>query len=99
MLLTSEDVDSSKPAPDLIEQTLRRLGDVDAAIFVGDTVYDVEAAARAGIGCVALRSGGFGRAELADAGAVRIEGLPSDLLGLDWAEEISRSRAPDPPQG
>jgi HAD superfamily hydrolase (TIGR01549 family) len=89
-LLTSEDVDSSKPDPDLIEQTLSRLGDVEAAIFVGDTVYDVESAARAGIKCVALRSGGFGRAELEDAGALRVEELPSDLLGLDWAQEVRR---------
>ena len=69
-LLTSEDVDSSKPDPELIQETLSRLDGVEAAVFVGDTVYDVEAAARAGIGCIALRSGGFGRAELEDAGAL-----------------------------
>jgi HAD superfamily hydrolase (TIGR01549 family) len=89
-LLTSEDVDDSKPDPELIQETLGRLDGVDAAVFVGDTVYDVESAARAGIGCIALRSGGFGRAELEDAGALRVEELPSDLLELNWAEEISR---------
>lgn len=90
VLLTADDVDSSKPDPDLIDASLGRLGAVDAAIFVGDTVYDVQAARRAGIGCVALRSGGFGRAELEDAGAVRVEELPEDLLGLDWAHEMRR---------
>lgn len=89
-LLTSEDVDSSKPDPDLIQQTLSRLGDVEAAVFVGDTVYDVESATRAGIKCVALRSGGFGRAELEDAGALRVEELPADLLELDWSQEVRR---------
>lgn len=89
VLLTSEDVDESKPHPDLVEQTLARLGGgerVDRAVFVGDTVYDVQAAARAGIGCLAVRSGGFGRAELEDAGALRVEELPRDLLDLDWTD-------------
>jgi HAD superfamily hydrolase (TIGR01549 family) len=83
-LVTSEDVDSSKPDPDLIQETLGRLDGVASAVFVGDTVYDVESAERAGIGCVALRSGGFGRAELEEAGAVRVEDVPADLLELDW---------------
>lgn len=89
-LVTSEDVDSSKPDPELIEVALRRLGSVDAAVFVGDTVYDVESAARAGIKCVGLRSGGFGRAELEEAGALRVAELPVDLLGLDWSDEVRR---------
>jgi HAD superfamily hydrolase (TIGR01549 family) len=88
--VTSEDVDKSKPDPDLIEVTLRRLGSVGSALFVGDTVYDVESAGRAGIGCLALRSGGFGRAELEEAGALRVEDLPADLLPLDWSREIER---------
>ncbi|MFT4081782.1 MAG: HAD family hydrolase [Nocardioides sp.] len=92
-LLTSDDVDSSKPAPDLIQQTLGRLGDVERALFVGDTVYDVESASRAGIGCLALRSGGFGRAELEEAGALRVDDLPADLIGLDWARALSTDDA------
>jgi HAD superfamily hydrolase (TIGR01549 family) len=88
-LLTSDDVDSSKPDPDLIEQTLGRLDDVDRAVFVGDTVYDIESAARAGIGCVAVRTGGFGRAELEEAGALRIEDGITDLLDIDWRRQLS----------
>ncbi|MEZ0581230.1 HAD family hydrolase [Nocardioides sp. MH1] len=92
-LLTSDDVDSSKPDPDLIQQTLERVGPVEAAVFVGDTVYDVEAAGRAGIGCVTLRTGGFGKAELEQAGALRVEDAVTDLLRLDWRREMDRYSA------
>jgi HAD superfamily hydrolase (TIGR01549 family) len=89
-LLTSDDVDSSKPDPDLIEQTLERVGPVDAAVFVGDTVYDVESAERAGIGCLAVRTGGFGKAELEAAGALEVADGLADLLDLDWRRLLSR---------
>lgn len=92
-LLTSEDVGSSKPAPDLLEETLRHIGPVDEAILVGDTVYDVRSATRAGLGCVALRSGGFGRAELEEAGAVHVADLPLDLLDLDWSRFMGAGHA------
>ena len=47
---------------------------IDPALVlaVGDSVWDVRAAARAGMGCVAVESGGFGRHELAEAGAVAV---------------------------
>ncbi len=64
VLTTSEDVDDSKPEPDLLQVTLDRLDDVTAAVMVGDTPYDVESAERAGMRCLALRSGGYGEAEL-----------------------------------
>ena len=79
-LLTSEDVDSSKPDPDLIGATLDRVGGVARAVFVGDTVYDVESAERAGMGCIGLLSGGYSRAELTEAGAVLVVETPADLL-------------------
>ena len=65
----SEDVEASKPEPDLVGETLSRLGGVERAVFVGDTPYDVEAAGRAGLRCLAVLSGGFGREELLAAGA------------------------------
>ena len=49
-LTTSEDVDASKPEPDLVQATLDRIGEVDRSVFVGDTPYDVEAAAGPGWG-------------------------------------------------
>jgi phosphoglycolate phosphatase-like HAD superfamily hydrolase len=47
---------------------------------VGDTVWDVKAAARAGLPCVAVLSGGISRAELVDAGAVAVYDDVADLL-------------------
>jgi phosphoglycolate phosphatase len=75
----------SKPAPDLVERALDRLGS-RRGFLVGDAVWDVESASRAGIPCVALLTGGYGRAELADAGAVGIEETPRTLAAnLDAA--------------
>jgi phosphoglycolate phosphatase-like HAD superfamily hydrolase len=49
-------------------------------VFVGDTVWDCEAAAKAGIPCIALLCGGFGEAELTGAGAIGVFEDPRDLL-------------------
>lgn len=89
VLTTSEDVDSSKPEPDLVDTTLDRLGDAKRTVLVGDTPYDVESAARAGIGCIALLSGGFGRAELLDAGAAAVVESPADLIDMDLSAHLS----------
>jgi HAD superfamily hydrolase (TIGR01509 family) len=69
---TSSDADNSKPDPDIIEAALARAGHVApaAALMVGDTPYDVEAASRAGVGTVAVRSGGWDDAALRGAVAV-----------------------------
>ena len=44
----------------------------ERAVFVGDTPYDVEAASRAGLGCVGVLTGGFSQAELEEAGAALV---------------------------
>jgi HAD superfamily hydrolase (TIGR01509 family) len=89
-LTSSKDVEASKPDPDLISTTLSRLGDqVDQAVMVGDTPYDVESAAKAGLRCVALRSGGYSEAELTDAGAALVVDAPEDLKDLEWADYLS----------
>jgi HAD superfamily hydrolase (TIGR01509 family) len=77
---TSEsDAEASKPDPDIIEAAVRKAGcRPGEAIMLGDTPYDVEAAKKAGVPCVALRCGGWGDAELADA--VRVYDDPADLL-------------------
>ncbi len=79
---TSDDVEASKPAPDLLETALRKLGEpTDApAVMVGDSVYDVQAARRAGMPAYVVRSGGFGDDELRDAGAVELYDTPADLV-------------------
>ena len=88
VLKTSDDVDGSKPEPDLIEVTLDALG-TRRAVLVGDTPYDVESAERAGLSCIALRSGGYSDAELVEAGAVLVVDAPEDLLNLDWETHLA----------
>src|SRR4051812_20500455 len=65
---TSADVESTKPAPDLVQAALEKAG-VDEGVMVGDTTWDVEAAKRAGVPTIAVLTGGFAEAELRDAGA------------------------------
>ncbi len=69
---------ASKPAPDLVELSLERAG-TDRAFLVGDAVWDVESARRAGIPCVALLSGGYSEAELRAAGAAAVLDTPRAL--------------------
>jgi HAD superfamily hydrolase (TIGR01549 family) len=78
---TSDDVEETKPAPDLLQVALKKLGEpVDApSMVIGDSVYDVEAAKNAGMPAIVVRSGGFGDDELRDAGAVAIYDTPGDL--------------------
>ena len=78
---TSEDVEATKPAPDLLQVALEKLGEpADApSVVVGDSVYDVEAARNAGMPAIVVRSGGFGDDELREAGAVAIFDTPADL--------------------
>ena len=77
---TADDVETSKPAPDIFGVALDKLAGVDPAdaVVVGDTPYDVEAAAKAGMRAVAVRSGGFDDAAL--SGAVAIHDDVADLL-------------------
>lgn len=78
----ASDVQSSKPAPDLVQRALERAGvPADRAVFVGDTRWDVQAAARAGVPCIGILSGGWSRAELEQAGAVEVYEGPAELLG------------------
>jgi HAD superfamily hydrolase (TIGR01509 family) len=70
---TSADVEATKPQPDLVHAALQRIGGrPEDAVMVGDTPWDVEAAARAGVGTLTVRTGGFGVDELRAAGALAI---------------------------
>ena len=67
---TSADVESTKPAPDLVHAAVDRVdGDPGDAVMVGDTPWDVKAAAGAGVPTLAVMTGGFSHAELQEAGA------------------------------
>lgn len=66
---TSADVERTKPQPDLVHAALDKAGGDGDAMLIGDTVWDVEAAARAGVETLAVLTGGFSEAELREAGA------------------------------
>jgi HAD superfamily hydrolase (TIGR01509 family) len=89
---TSEDVERSKPAPDLLQVALDAHGlDPARTTVVGDTVWDVEAATRAGMPCIALTCGGISAQELREAGAVEVYDDPADLLAhLDESALLQR---------
>jgi HAD superfamily hydrolase (TIGR01509 family) len=75
------DVKSSKPAPDLVEVALDKAGvPAGQAVFIGDTVWDVEACRKAGVPCIGVLSGGIGRDELTSAGAAEVYPGPAELL-------------------
>jgi HAD superfamily hydrolase (TIGR01549 family) len=65
---TKDDVEASKPEPDLVRAALDKI-DAEQAVMVGDTPWDVEAAARAGVETICVITGGFSEQELRDAGA------------------------------
>jgi HAD superfamily hydrolase (TIGR01509 family) len=68
---TSADVERTKPEPDLVVTAMRKAGEL-SAVMVGDSVWDVEAAGRAGLKTIAVLTGGFSEAELRSAGAVDV---------------------------
>jgi HAD superfamily hydrolase (TIGR01509 family) len=77
--VTSNDAKASKPDPDIVEAALSKADLAsDQTVMLGDTPYDVESAAKAGIGVIAFRTGGFSDEEL--EGAIAIYNDPADLL-------------------
>jgi HAD superfamily hydrolase (TIGR01549 family) len=68
---TSADVEATKPEPDLVVAAMEKVGGGDA-VMVGDSVWDCEAAKRAGLDTIAVLTGGFSEAELREAGALAV---------------------------
>jgi phosphoglycolate phosphatase-like HAD superfamily hydrolase len=78
---TSDDAEASKPAPDIVETALDATGlRASDCVFVGDTVWDVEAAKRAGMQCICVLSGGIAEPALRAAGAIAVYPGVADLL-------------------
>jgi HAD superfamily hydrolase (TIGR01509 family) len=78
---TADDIEDSKPSPEVFVRAMKA-GSIDPerALAVGDSIWDVQAARAAGIGCVAVESGGFSQHELREAGAVQVYRDVKELL-------------------
>jgi len=79
---SSDDAKKSKPHPDIFEAAMKRLDGLkpEDAIVVGDTPYDAEAAAKAGIRTIGLLCGGWSEEDLRHAGCIAVYKDPADLL-------------------
>ena len=87
---TSDDVERTKPEPDLVHAALEKVGGrPENATLIGDTVWDVEAAHRAGVEALAVLTGGFSEQELSEAGAREV---------FTSVEELRRSLVETPLQ-
>jgi HAD superfamily hydrolase (TIGR01509 family) len=75
---TKDDVEASKPDPDLVNAALSKAGSRDA-VMVGDTPWDITAARKAGLDTLCVITGGFSEQELRDAGAAAVFESVDDL--------------------
>jgi HAD superfamily hydrolase (TIGR01509 family) len=72
------DVEHTKPAPDLVQTAIEKIGG-GPAVMVGDSTWDCEAARRAGVQTIAVLTGGFSEEELRGAGAIAVFGSIVEL--------------------
>jgi phosphoglycolate phosphatase-like HAD superfamily hydrolase len=78
---SSEDAEESKPAPDIFEIVLKKLGlEGSDAVAIGDSPYDAEAAGKAKIATIGVLCGGFTEASLRQAGCVERYPGPAGLF-------------------
>jgi len=90
---SSEDAAHSKPAPDIFQVALRKLGlEGPEAVAIGDTPYDAEAAVKAGIPTIGMLCGGFTEAELRKGGCVVVYPGPGALLACFGASPLAPSQ-------
>jgi HAD superfamily hydrolase (TIGR01549 family) len=81
----------SKPAPDIVQAALHRLQlPAQRCVMIGDTPYDAEAAARAGVAFIGLRCGGWRESELRPALAVYAD--PAALLCSDFTTKKLKTK-------
>jgi HAD superfamily hydrolase (TIGR01549 family) len=80
VVIERRDVARAKPEPDLFLACQQRLGvGTSECYVVGDAVWDMLAARRAGMLSIGLLSGGYGEDELSRAGAFRVYRDPAEL--------------------
>ena len=92
---TADDVERTKPHPDVVHAALEKAGTTDA-VMVGDSRWDIEAAANAGLETICVITGGWSEQELRDAARSAVyDSLVVELLraSLDGdPATISRAR-------
>jgi len=86
---TASDAKRSKPDPDIVQAAIEESGiSPKHLVMIGDTPYDIEAAAKAGVRTIAFRCGGWTDDKL--KGAAEIYDGPADLLAHYEASLIGR---------
>jgi phosphoglycolate phosphatase-like HAD superfamily hydrolase len=87
---SSEDAEHSKPASDIFQVALKKLGLAGSeAVAIGDTPYDAQAAGKAGIPTIGLLCGGFAEADLRKGGCVAVYPGPAALLACFAASPLA----------
>ncbi|HEX8294024.1 MAG TPA: HAD family hydrolase, partial [Pyrinomonadaceae bacterium] len=91
---SADDAERSKPHPDIFQAALAGLKGVrpEEGLVVGNTPYDVQAAAKAGMRTVGLLSGGFPEEVLREAGALEVYRDVSDLLDRYEESPLAKER-------
>jgi HAD superfamily hydrolase (TIGR01509 family) len=89
LVTSADEVSNSKPDPEVFVEAMRA-GSIDPAVAlaVGDSVWDVRAARAAGIGCVAVETGGFSRHELSESGAIAVYRDVDELRRQFWTSPL-----------
>ena len=89
---TSEDVEKSKPEPDIVAAALAKVEGA-SGIMVGDSVYDAQAAAKLDVPTLGVRTGGFSVGELHEAGVLMVfDSLVAFRYALDGTPLARASR-------
>lgn len=79
---SADDAEHSKPRPDIFLAALKKIDPIgaEAAVVIGDTPYDAQAALGAGLRTIGVLSGGFAEAELREAGCIAVYRDVAELL-------------------
>jgi HAD superfamily hydrolase (TIGR01509 family) len=89
LVTTADDVNASKPQPDVLLEAMRRASLEPARVLaVGDSIWDVRAARAAGLGCVGVETGGFSRHELSEDGALHVYRDVEELGRQFWTSPL-----------
>jgi HAD superfamily hydrolase (TIGR01549 family) len=80
IVVTGDDVEHSKPRPDIFSEAMKRVAPITDAIVVGDSPWDAKAADKVGLRTIGVLCGGFSEATLKDAGCVAVYSDPASLL-------------------